>query len=183
MDRMQHLSRTLRRFASFLFAISVLGLLFSPGLLFTGDLILKTANDTLRHLDVEGIRFNAAQLVWRLRIVVFLPMAVWATTALLSLGALIRLLHQFEAGATFSMESVHLVRFLGWVQVAMAPAELLLLWSFVGTAKALLGLTIHPWAQLVNAGVGNLFFGGVLLLIAFVLEEGLRLKSEQELVI
>lgn len=183
MDRMQRLSRALRRFASWLFALCVIFLVFSPGLLLLDDAILKMANDFLRHLEVEGIRFGAAHMGWMLRAFVFLPLAAWGAATILSLGALIRLLHQFEAGEAFSMESIRLVRFLGWIQVAMAPADLLVLWGMAGMAKALTGHAVHPWGTMAGSTANNLFFGGVVLLIAYVLEEGCRLKSEQELVI
>lgn len=183
MNRMQRLSRALRRFASWLFALSVIGLVFSPGLLLLDDAILKMANDLLRHLDVEGTRFSAAHMGWMLRAFVFLPLAAWGATAVLSLGALIRLLHQFEAGEAFSMESIRLVRFLGWIQVAMVPVDLLVLLGMSGVAKALTGQAVHPWANMTGSTAGSLFFGGVVLLVAYVLEEGCRLKSEQELVI
>jgi hypothetical protein len=183
MNRMQRLSRALRIFASWLLFVMVASLIFLPVMLFTDDFILKMANDTLRQLDVEGARLGATHLGWRLRISVVLPMAVYAVTILLSLGALIRLLHQFEWGEAFSAESIRLIRFLGWIQVAMAPMELLILWGTTGTVKALTGQAIHPWAQIAGSVMGNLFFGGVVLLIAYVMEEGFRLKSEQDLVI
>ncbi len=183
MNRTQRLSRLLRGYASIGIWLCLIPLVFSPAIVFLDGFTLDTANHWLRLLDVDAFRFNAGHVGWMLRTLAWALTATTFAAAVLSLGALIRLLHQFEEGAVFSLESIRMVRFLGWVQVAMAPAELLLLWGFVGTAKALLGLTIHPWAQVVSAGVGNLFFGGVLLLIAFVLEEGFRLKSEQDLVI
>ena len=118
-----------------------------------------------------------------LRSFVWVSMAVSSAAAVLSLGVLIRLLHQFEAGESFSMDSIRLVRLLGWIQVAIVPADILLLWGMTWIVKSLLAQAIHPWFFLIGSAAGGLFFGGVLLLIAFVLEEGCRLKSEQDLVI
>ena len=111
------------------------------------------------------------------------PLIASGATAVFSLGALIQLLHQIEAGEAFSMESVRLVRFLGWIQVVMAPVNLIVLWGMSGIASFLTAKAVHPWANLADSVTGNLFFGGVVLLVAYVLEEGCRLKSEQALVI
>ncbi len=184
MDRMQRLSRSLRRFASFVFFLLVVCLVFSPGLLLAEDIVLKIANDVLRQFfEVEGFRFSSAHGGWLLKAFVFIPLITSGGTAILSLGALIRLLHQFEAGAAFSMESVRLVRFLGWIQVVMAPAMLLVLWGMAGLVKVLTAKVVHPWANQTGSVIDSLFFGGVVLLVAHVMEEGCRLKSEQELVI
>ncbi len=184
MDRMQRLSRALRRFASFVFFLLVACLVFSPGLLLDGDVVLKIANDVLRQFfEVEGLHFGPAQGGWQLKAFVFLPLVTSGVTAIFSLGALIRLLHQFEAGAAFSMESVRLVRFLGWIQVAMAPVMLLVLWGMAALVKVLTTQVVHPWANQTGSVIDSLFFGGVVLLVAYVREEGCRLKSEQELVI
>jgi hypothetical protein len=183
MNRTQRLSRALRRFASLLFGLALIGLVFSPGAVFLDDFTVQQANHVLRLLDVDGLRFNPTHLGWMLRSFVWVSMAVSSAAAVLSLGVLIRLLHQFEAGESFSMDSIRLVRLLGWIQVAIVPADILLLWGMTWIVKSLLAQAIHPWFFLIGSAAGGLFFGGVLLLIAFVLEEGCRLKSEQDLVI
>lgn len=183
MNRTQRLSRVLRRYASGLFGLILVLLVFSPGLVFLDGIVLDTANHLLRLVDVDGVRFSAGHLGGMLRILVWASMAISFTTALLLLGALVRLLHQFEAGTAFSPESVRLVRFLGWVQVAGAPVGILLFWGLAAVTKALTAQVIHPWKNSVDGSLHELFFGGVTLLIAHVLEEGCRLKSEQELVI
>ena len=94
MDRVQRLSRVLRRISSVLFWISVICLVFSPGAVFLKDVALDHANWWLRHgLDVDGIRFSQGHVGWLLRSLVAWSMASAFTVAVLSLGALIRLLH------------------------------------------------------------------------------------------
>ena len=183
MNRMQRLSRALHRFASFLFALALILLVFSPGLLLLDSAILESANDFVRRFGMDGLQFSLVHMGWKLRVFIFLPLVAMGATAVLSLGALIRLLHQFEAGEAFSMESVRLVRFLGWVQVASAPLSLLVLLGMAGMAKTLTAKAVNPWANVADSVTGNLFFGGVVLLAAYALEEGWRLKTEQELVI
>lgn len=183
MNRTQRLSRVLRRFASGLLGLCVLLLAFSPGLVFLDGFALDSANHLLRLLDVDGFRFNASHVGGMLRAFVWGLIAVSFVTAVLSLGALVRLLHEFEAGTAFSHESVRLVRFLGWIQVAGAPVGLLMFWGMAAVTKALTAQVIHPWKFAVNSSLNGLFFGGITLLVAHVLDEGFRLKSEQELVI
>jgi hypothetical protein len=183
MNRTQRLSRVLRRYASVVFWACLLILVFSPGLVFLDSFALDTTNHLLRVLDVDGFRFNTSHLGWMLRTLVWGLAAASFTTAVLSLGALIRLLHQFEQGTAFSLESVRLVRFLGWIQMAAAPVGFLMLWGLAVVTKSLLGQTIHPWKQVGTSSLDGLFFGGVTLLVAYVLEEGCRLKAEQDLVI
>ncbi len=183
MDRTQRLSRILRRYASGLFWLCLLVLIFSPGMVFLDGFTLDTANHLLRLLDVDGFRFTVSHVGWLLRTLIWALIATSLITAVLSLGALIRLLHQFEQGTAFSLESVQLVRFLGWVQIATAPIGLLMLWGLAAVTKALTTQVIRPWKYAGSSSLDGLFFGGVVLLIAYVLEEGCRLKSEQELVI
>lgn len=183
MDRMQRLSRILRRYASLVFWLCLIILILSPGMVFIRGFTLDVANHLLRVLDVDGFRFNASHSGWMLRTLVGAVTATNLTMAVLSLGALIRLLHQFEQGTAFSLESIHLVRFLGWVQVAMAPIGFLLFWGLAAATKALTAQAIHPWRYAGSSSLNDLFFGGVVLLIAYVLEEGFRLKTEQDLVI
>ncbi len=183
MNRTQRLSRALRRFASGLLWLCLLILVFSPGLVFLDGFALDGANHLLRLLDVDGFRFNSGHVGGLLRSYVWGLIAVSLSTAVLSLGALIRLLHEFEGGTAFSHESVRLVRFLGWIQVAGAPVGLLMFWGLAAVTKALTAQVIHPWKFVVNSSLEGLFFGGITLLVAHVLDEGFRLKSEQELVI
>jgi hypothetical protein len=183
MNRTQRLSRTLRRFASLLFGLCLFGLVFSPGLVFLDGFALDSANHLLRLLDVDGFRFNAGHVGWMLRTFVGVLTAGALATAVLSLGVLIRLLHQFEGGTAFSQESVRLVRFLGWIQVAGALVGLLMFGGLAAVTKALTAQVIHPWGHAVGSSLDGLFFGGITLLVAHVLDEGFRLKSEQELVI
>ena len=183
MNRTQRLSRILRRYASGLFGLTLLLLVLSPGLVFLDGIVLDTANHLLRLADVDGVRFGAGQVGGILRSLIWASMAISFTTALLLIGALIRLLHQFEAGTAFSRESVRLVRFLGWIQVAGAPAGIFLFWGLAAVTKALTTQVIHPWKNAIDGSLHGLFFGGVTLLVAHVLDEGFRLKSEQELVI
>lgn len=183
MNRTQRLSRALRRYASVVFWLCLLVLVFSPGMVFLNGFALDIANHLLRVLDVDGFRFDAGHVGWMLRTLVWAMLATSLTTAVLSLGSLIRLLHQFEEGAAFSLESIRLVRFLGWIQVATAPLGLLMFWGLAAAAKVLTAQIIHPWGHAASASLQGLFFGGILLLVAHVMEEGCRLKSEQELVI
>ena len=183
MNRMQRLSRVLRRYASVVFWLCLIALILSPGMVFIRGFTLDLANHLLRVLDVDGFRFNASHVGWMLRTLVGAVTTTSLTMAVLSLGALIRLLHQFEQGTAFSLESVHLVRFLGWIQVAMAPVGFLLFWGLAAAAKALTAQVIHPWRYAASSSLNDLFFGGVVLLVAYVMEEGCRLKSEQDLVI
>jgi len=183
MDRTQRLSRALRRFASGLLWLCVLLLVFSPGLVLLDGFVLDSANHLLRLLDVDGFRFNSGHVGGMLRTFIWGLTAASLVTAVLSLGALIRLLHQFEWGTAFSHESVRLVRFLGWIQVAGAPIGLLMLWGLATVTKALTTQVVHPWKFAVNSSLEELFFGGITLLVAHVLDEGFRLKSEQDLVI
>ena len=183
MNRTQRLCRVLRRFASVVFWLCLLVLLFSPGMVFLDSFAVDVANHLLRLLDVDGIRFNAGHVGWMLRTFAGVLTAVSLATALLSLGVLIRLLHQFEEGTAFSLESVRLVRILGWIQVAGAPIGLLMLWGLAAVTKALTTQVVHPWKFAVNSSLEELFFGGITLLVAHVLDEGFRLKSEQDLVI
>lgn len=183
MNRTQRLSRVLHRYASGLFGLCLLFLVFSPGIVFLDGFALDAANHLLRLLDVDALRFNASHVGGMLRTLVWALIATSLTSAILSLGALVRLLHQFEDGTAFSLESVRLVRFLGWIQVAMAPIGLLIFWGLAAVTKALTAQVIRPWRYAASSSLEGLFFGGVTLLIAHVLEEGCRLKSEQELVI
>jgi len=183
MNRTQRLSRVLRRYASVVFWLCLIGLIFSPGLLFLDGFTLDAANHQLRLLDVDGLRFNAGHVGWMLRTLVGAGIATGLTTAVLSLGVVIRLLHQFEQGTAFSPESAHLVRFLGWIQVAAALVEFLLYGGLASVTKALTAQVIHPWWVAGSSSLDGLFFGGVALLVAYVLEEGFRLKTEQDLVI
>src|SRR5664279_6456930 len=183
MNRTQRLCRVLRRYASVVFWLCLLGLLFSPGMVFLDSFAIDVANHLLRLLDVDGLRFNASHVGWMLRTFAGVMTAVSLATAVLSLGVLIRLLHQFEGGTAFSLESVRLVRFLGWIQIASAPVGFLMFWSLAVVTKTLLGQTVHPWKQAGTSSLEGLFWGGVTLLVAYVLEEGCRLKAEQELVI
>ncbi len=184
MDRVQRLSRVLRRISSVLFWISVICLVFSPGAVFLKDVALDHANWWLRHgLDVDGIRFSQGHVGWLLRSLVAWSMASAFTVAVLSLGALIRLLHQFESKEPFSAESIRMLRFLGWVQVASAPLYAITVWVVARIAKVLTGQVISPWPEMFRGTLAVLFEGGLVLLIAFVMEEALRLKSEQDLVI
>lgn len=183
MNRTQRLSRVLRRYASGLFGLCLLLLVFSPGLVFLDGFALDTANHLLRLLDVDEFRFNASHVGGMLRTLVWALTAISFATAVLSLGALIRLLHQFEAGTAFSRESVRLVRFLGWIQVAGVLIGSLMFWGLTVVTKALTSQVIHPWKHAISTSLEGLFFGGVTLLVAHVLDEGFRLKTEQELVI
>lgn len=183
MNRTQRLSRVLRRYASVVFWLCLLALIFSPGMVFLDGLALDTANHLLRLLDVDAFRFTASHVGWMLRVLIWIVLATSLSTAVLCLGTLIRLLHQFEQGTAFSQESVRLVRFLGWIQVATAPIGLLVFWGLAAVTKALTAQVIRPWKVAGSASLDGLFFGGVTLLVAYVLEEGCRLKSEQELVI
>ncbi len=183
MNRMQRLSRVLRRFTSVLFALNTLTLLFLPGVLFMKEASLDLGNHLLRQFGQEGLRFSAAHTGWMLKAFLLTFLAPYWIVITLSLGALIRLLHQFEAGEAFSPESIRMLRFLGWIQVVMVPVDLLILWVMARLAQALTAQAVHPWSNMATSALGNLFFGGVLLLIAFALEEGFRLKTEQELVI
>jgi hypothetical protein len=183
MNRTQRLSRVLRRYASVLFGLSLFLLVLSPGMVFVPDFTLDFANHQLRLLDVDVFRFTPSHLGWMLRTLVWAELATNLATTVLSLGALIRLLHQFEAGTAFSLESVRLVRFLGWIQVAMAPVNFMWTLSVVAVTKALSTLVVSPWKQAIDPSLSSLFWGGVTLLVAYVLEEGFRLRSEQDLVI
>jgi len=183
MNRTQRLSRILRRYASVVFWSCLLLLVFSPGMVFLDGFALDIANHLLRLLDVDGLRFNASHVGWMLRTLVWALIATSFTTAVLSLGALVRLLHQFEDSAAFSLESIRLVRFLGWIQVATAPLGLLMFWGLAAVTKVLTTQVIHPWKHAASSSLDGLFFGGVVLLVAYVLEEGCRLKAEQKLVI
>jgi hypothetical protein len=183
MDRTQRLSRALRRFASGLLWLCVLLLVFSPALVLLDSFTLDTANHMVRLLDVDAFRFNASHVGWMLRTLVWALIATSFMTGVLSLGALIRLLHQFEEGTAFSLESIRLVRFLGWVQVAAAAFWVLLFWALAAVTRALTAQVIYPWGHAIGSSLDGLFFGGITLLVAHVLNEGFRLKSEQELVI
>jgi hypothetical protein len=152
-------------------------------MVFITGFTLDTANHMLRLVDVDGLRFNASQVGWMLRTLVGVGVAISLATAVLSLGTLIRLLHQFEQGTAFSLESVHLVRFLGWIQVASALAEFLLFAGLATVTKSLTAQVIHPWWYAASSSLNELFFGGVAMLVAYMLEEGSRLKIEQDLVI
>src|SRR5664279_1222452 len=180
MNRTQRLCRVLRHYASVVFWLCLLGLLFSPGMVFLDSFAIDVANHLLRLLDVDGLRFNASHVGWMLRTFAGVMTAVSLATAVLSLGVLIRLLHQFEGGTAFSLESIRLVRFLGWIQVAEAPVGLLMFWGFAAVTKTLIAQVIHPWKFAVISSLEGLFFGGITLLVAHVLDEGFRLKSEQE---
>src|SRR5664279_2183360 len=183
MNRTQRLCRVLRRYASVVFWLCLLGLLFSPGMVFLDSFAIDVANHLLRLLDVDGLRFNASHVGWMLRTFAGVMTAVSLATAVLSLGVLIRLLHQFEGGTAFSLESVRLVRILGWVQVAMVPLDFLLFWHLIVISRSLTTQVVKPWEHSIPSSMEGLFWGGVTLLIAHVLEEGCRLKAEQELVI
>jgi hypothetical protein len=165
------------------FWLCLICLILSPGLLFLNGFALDVANHHLRMLDVDGLRFSTGHVGWMLRTMVGAWVASGFTVAILSLGALIRLLHQFEQGTAFSPESAHLVRFLGWIQVAAALAGFLLYGGLAFVTKALTAQTIHPWWVAGSSSLNDLFVGGVMLLVAYVLEEGFRLKTEQDLVI
>jgi hypothetical protein len=183
MNRTQRLSRILRRYASVgIWACAIL-LVFSPAMVFLDSFTLDMANHLLRMLDVDAFRFNSGHVGWMLRTLVWALIATTFTAGVLSLGALIRLLHQFEEGTAFSQESVRLVRFLGWIQVATTPIGLLMFWGLAVVTKSLIGQTIHPWKQVGPSSLDGLFSGGITLLVAYVLEEGCRLKAEQDLVI
>lgn len=183
MNRTQRLSRVLRRFASGLFAICLLGLVFSPAVVLNDGFTLDTTNHHLRLLDVDGIRFQASHLGWMLRSHAWALLATSFLAGVLSLGALIRLLHQFEGGTSFSLEGTRLVRILGWVQVGMVPLSFLLFWRLAAVTRALTGQAIRPWGTAVSLSLDGLFWGGITLLVAHVLAEGCRLKAEQDLVI
>jgi hypothetical protein len=183
MNRTQRLCRVLRRFASVLFGLSIFGLLFVPILVFNTDLTLDLANHQLRLLDVDAFRFTATHLGWKLRAINGLAMATAFGASIFGLGVLVRLLTQFEEGTAFSLESVRLVRWLGWLQVALVPIGLALGWCFAAVTKALLGQVVGLWTHPIYASLDGLFWGGVTLLIAQILEEGFRLKAEQDLVI
>lgn len=105
MDRTQRLSRVLRRYASVVFWLCLICLIFSPGLLFLNGFTLDVANHQLRMLDVDGLRFTTSHVGWMLRALVGAWVATGFTMAILSLGALIRLLHQFEQGTACSSEA------------------------------------------------------------------------------
>jgi hypothetical protein len=183
MNRTQRLSRLLRRYASIGIWVCVILLVFSPAIVFLDGFTLNVANHLLRVLDVDAFRFNASHLGWMLRSLVWALTATAFTTAVLSLGTLIRLLHQFEEGTAFSLESIRLVCFLGWVQVAEATIGIPLFWALATVTKSLTAQILHPWWYATTSSLNGLFFGGIVLLIAYVLEEGFRLKSEQDLVI
>ena len=183
MNFTKRLSRALRRFASLLFGLAVIVLVFSPGIVLLDGFVLNTTNHQLRLLDVDGLRFQSAHLGWMLRTHAWALLATAFTAGALSLGALIRLLHQFEGGTAFSLESVRLVRILGWVQVAMVPLDFLLFWHLTVITRSLTTQVVKPWEHSIPSSMEGLFWGGVTLLIAHVLEEGCRLKAEQELVI
>ena len=184
MDRVQRLSRVLRRIASVMLWCSVIGLVFSPGAVFLKDFVLEHANWWLRHgLDIDGIRFNQGHVGWLLRSLVVWSMATSFTVAVLFLGAMVRLLHQFESKEPFSTESVRMLRFLGWLTVATAPLHGLTIWGVTRILKLLTGQVISHWFEMFSGTVVALFYGGLVLLIAFVMEEALLLKSEQDLVI
>jgi hypothetical protein len=89
------------------------------------------------------------------------------------LGAIIKYLD----GLRFNAEHV------GWIQVAGAIAVFLCFVGLAAVTKALTAQVIHPWKHAASHSLNGLFFGGVVLLVAYVMEEGCRLKSEQELVI
>jgi hypothetical protein len=110
-------------------------------------------------------------------------LATYWTLTTLTLGALVRLLRQFEEGEAFSLESLRLVRFLGWIQVAMGPIGLLVELGMAAMAGAITNRSIHLPFDLASSVAVQLFFGGVVLLVGHVMEEGCRLKSEQDLVI
>ena len=183
MNRTQRLCRVLRYFASVLFGLSIFALVVSPFMSFSPGFVLDFANHQLRLLDVDAFRFTSEHLNWMLRTNAFLWLALAMGSAVLSLGALIRLLQQFEDGKAFSGESARLVRFLGWLQIATAPATMLMSWSLALTTRALLHQSIPPWRSAFGESLGALFFGGITLLIAHILDEGFRLKTEQDLVI
>ena len=183
MNQTQRLCRVLRRFSSILLGISILGLLFVPILVFSPDLTLDWANLQLRALDVDAFRFTVSHLGWKLRGITGTAFATGLGAAIFSLGVLVRLLTQFEEGTAFSLESVRLVRLLGWLQVALVPISLALGWSFAAVTRALLGQVVRLWAHPIYTSLDGLFWGGVTLLISHVLEEGFRLKTEQDLVI
>jgi hypothetical protein len=183
MNRMQRLSRALRRFAAIALSFNVIVLILAPAVLFLDKATLEIGNKLLGHLDAEGIRFGSAHLGWMLRAFVAVFLATYWTLTTLSLGALIRLLRQFEEGEAFSLESIRLVRFLGWIQVAMGPIGLLVQLGMASIARAITTQSIHLSLDLASSSAVQLFFGGVVLLVAYVMEEGCRLKSEQDLVI
>jgi Protein of unknown function (DUF2975) len=183
MSHTQHLSSTLRRFASGVLWLSVLLVVFSPGIVFLNGFVPDTANHLLRLLDMDGFRFTAAHSSGMLRMFVWGLVAISCTAAVLTLSVLIRLLHQFEGGTAFSLESIRLVRILGWIQIAKVPVWFLMLGSFSMVSKQVAGLVVQPWKQVGPASLDGLFWGGLTLLIAYVLEEGFRLEAEQGLVI
>ncbi len=183
MNRIQRLGRILRRCASVGIWACAVVLLFSPAFVLLDSFTLDTANHMLRLLDVDAFRFDASHVGWMLRTLVWALIATSFTAGVLSLGALIRLLHQFEEGTAFSLESIRLVRFLGWVQVAAAAFWVPLLWALAMVTRALTAQVIHPWGHAIGSSLDGLFFGGITLLVAHVLDEGFRLKAEQELVI
>jgi len=183
MDRTQRLSRILRRTASVLFCLCLLLLVISPGIVFLNGFTLDTANHLLRLLDLDGFRFQAGHVGAPLRIFIWVLVVTCFTKVDLALGAFIRLLHQVEGGTAFSQESVRLVRFLGWIQVAAVPIECLLFWILAPLTRAITGQTISSWKLAGSNSLDGLFWGGVTLLVAHILEEGFRLKTEQDLVI
>ncbi len=67
--------------------------------------------------------------------------------------------------------------------MAAALAGFLLYGGLAFVTKALTTQTIHPWWVAGSSSLNDLFFGDIMLLVAYVLEAGFRLKTGPDLVI
>ena len=164
----QRVSRTLRAFFILTFVLTVLGLLaalFGP---------------EPRPIELVGSVFAPELVTAKLRFVWFTKTVLRAAVALKAFYHLIRLFGLYADGRIFTARNVGQIRQLG-VTLLLLPA----LWVLVLLAVVPeIAATDNGWLNLLpsfpmTAGLG----GGIVIMLAWIMDVGRDLRDEHELVI
>jgi len=174
LQEVKRVSRLLRGFFRFLFAMTIVSLL----VVIASTLMLP--NDGAFFVELAGIRFSGETLTGSVRALATIAASLGLGLSLKAFYHLIRLFGLYAAGQIFTSANVRELRQIGITLMLYA-----LIWVFE-FASALPAITssVDQWAQVVSSfPMLALVCGAIVILVSWIMDVGRELREDQDLVV
>ena len=133
--------------------------------------------------DFNGVRFQCSELSAAAKAFVFMSMVVGIALLLVGLYRLSRLFQHYARGEIFTRESVREIRGLGYLALANAIVQVVVLVAtlvLIGTQQVSLPDNTQLHLQMP---FGALITAALILLVSWVMDVGTELREESELTV